>query len=197
MIRLSLFLISCFIFKNSYARTVEDSLKEVRSRQEFVEIIPSSKVAVDLRYATANNFMNKNVYGVFNVAFLHEKAAEKFLKAVSFLEKAKPGYKFIIFDALRPRSVQYKLREHVVGTDQQKYVANPKSGSVHNYGFAIDLSVLDENGRELDMGTAFDALNELSQPQLEPQFLKQGQITQKQLDNRMVLRDAMTQAGFI
>lgn len=197
MIKLTLFLISCFIFKNSYARTVEESLKEVQSRKEFVEIVPSAKVAVELRYATPNNFMGKNVYGVFNKAFLHEKAAEKLFKAIAYLEQSKPGYKLIIFDALRPRSVQYKLWGHVVGTDQQKYVADPKAGSVHNYGFALDLSVLDDKGNELDMGTAFDALNELSQPQLEAQFLKEGKITQKHVDNRMILRDAMTKAGFI
>ena len=137
MIKIALVLISCFIFKNSYARTVEESLKEVQSRKEFIEIIPSPKVAVDLRYATDNNFMEKNVYGIFNKAFLHEHAALKLQKAIGYLEKIKPGYKLIIFDALRPRSVQYKLWEHVVGTDQQKYVADPAGGSVHNYGFAI------------------------------------------------------------
>lgn len=197
MIKLTFFLISCFIFKNSYARTVEESLKEVQARKEFIEIVPSTNVVVELRYATSNNFMNKNVYDVFNKAFLHEKAFEKLSKAMVYLQQSKPGYKLIIFDALRPRSVQYKLWEHVVGTDQEKYVADPAGGSVHNYGFAVDLSVLDDKGKELDMGTAFDALNELSQPQLEAQFLKQGLITQKHVDNRMVLRDAMTKAGFI
>jgi D-alanyl-D-alanine dipeptidase len=176
---------------------VEKSLKEVQSRKEFIEMRSSSKLTVDLRYATKNNFMRKNVYGVFNKAYLHENAALKLSQAIAYLNQSKPGYKLIIFDALRPRSAQYKLWEHVVGTEQEKYVANPVSGSMHNYGFALDLSVLDEQGLELDMGTVFDAFTELSQPQLETQFLKQGLISQKHVDNRLILREAMTQAGFI
>jgi D-alanyl-D-alanine dipeptidase len=176
---------------------VEESLREVQSRKEFIEIVPSSQVTVDLRYATTNNFTGTSVYGVFDKAFLHEKAAEKFFKALDYLVQSYPGYKLILFDALRPRSVQYKLWEHVIGTEQEKYVADPKAGSMHNYGFAVDLSVLDDQGDELDMGTAFDEFKELSQPQLEAQFLKEGKITQRHVDNRMILRDAMTKAGFI
>ncbi len=176
---------------------MEESLKEVLSRKEFIEIKPSSRLMVDLRYATSNNFMGKNVYGIFNKAYLHEYAADKLSQALIYLEKNKPAYKLIIFDALRPRSAQHKLWECVVGTDQEKYVANPVSGSMHNYGFALDLSLLDESGAELDMGTEFDDFTELSQPQLETHFLQQGRISQKHVDNRLILREAMTQAGFI
>lgn len=176
---------------------MEESLKEVQSRKEFIEITPSSKVTLDLRYATTNNFTGINIYGVFDKAFLHFKAAEKLFKALDYLEQSYPGYKLILFDALRPRSVQYKLWGYVVGTEQEKYVADPKTGSMHNYGFAVDLSVLDNKGNELDMGTPFDEFSELSQPQLESQFLKEGKITQKHVDNRMILRDVMTKAGFI
>ncbi len=188
---------ACFIGQFSYAGNVEDSLKEVKTRKEFVEIISSPQVVIDLRYATDNNFMSKNVYGTFNKAFLHEFAAQKLMKAADYLSKSNPGYKLIVFDALRPRSVQYKLWDHVKDTDQEKYVANPADGSVHNYGFAVDLSIVDEKGNELDMGSGFDALVELSQPQLEAKFLKEGRISPKQVENRLILRRAMTAAGFI
>jgi D-alanyl-D-alanine dipeptidase len=103
----------------------------------------------------------------------------------------------VIYDALRPRSVQYVLWDKVKGTDRQKYVANPQHGSIHNFGFAVDVSILDENGKALDMGTPFDDFTALAQPRLEQAFLKAGKLTRQQLDNRLLLRKVMEDAGFI
>lgn len=191
------FFTTCSFSVHSYASTVEESLKDVQSRKEFIEIKPSSKIAIDLRYASTNNFMGKNVYGVFNKAYLHEISAVKLAKAIEHLSVNHPKYKFVIFDALRPRSVQYILWDHVKDTPEEIYVANPATGSMHNYGFALDLSLVDANNQELDMGTAFDASVALSQPQLESHFLKKGLLTQKQINNRLALRHAMEHAGFI
>jgi D-alanyl-D-alanine dipeptidase len=113
--------------------------------------------------------MKKNVYGDFHQCFLQEIAAAKFSEAVRQLQQEKPGWKFVVFDCLRPRSIQEKLFEVVKGTAQQPYVANPKTGSIHNYGFAIDLSLEDETGHELDIGSGFDDFSPLSRPDQERQ----------------------------
>jgi len=181
----------------AHATTVGESLQFVSSSPDFLEINISDAVALDLRYATTNNFTGHNLYGVFNRAFLHQLAAAKLARAAANLQAIHPKYKLLIFDALRPRSVQYLLWNKVKGTDQQKYVANPQGGSIHNFGFAVDLSVLDETGKELDMGTAFDDFTPLAQPALEEKFLESGKLTRQQLQNRRLLRKAMEDAGFI
>lgn len=185
------------VISSTCAATVDESLKSVRSSGDYVEIKNSDEIVLDLRYATTNNFTGQNLYGVFNRAFLRKSAAEKLHRAGANLNVVKPKYRLLIFDALRPRSVQYLLWNKVKGTDQQKYVANPQGGSIHNFGLAVDLSVVDETGRELDMGTAFDDFTALAQPALEEKFLESGKLTQQQLQNRLLLRKAMEDAGFI
>lgn len=163
---------------------------------EFKNLKTLTNVQVDLRYASTNNFMNKNVYGDFQETFLHKNAFEMLKKASVDLAKAHKGYKLIVFDALRPRSVQRVLFGFVKDTPEEKYVANPDKGGMHNYGFAVDLSIVDDKGKELDMGTPFDDFTELSQPQLEDKFLKSGALTEAQIKNRKLLRDVMHGAGF-
>lgn len=163
---------------------------------EFMDLSTLPLVSVDLRYASKNNFMNEDLYGDFRTAYLHEVAFKKFKAAGVELEKRKPGWKFLVFDALRPRSVQRRLWEKVKGTDQEEYVANPEPGSIHNFGFAIDISLMDEHGKEVDMGTEFDNFTELAQPVLEDRLLKQGKLTRVQVANRKILRAALEKAGF-
>ncbi len=181
----------------AHATTPAESLTFVSNSRDYVEIRSSDGIALDLRYATTNNFTGQNLYGVYNRAFLHKVAAEKLNRAAGSLHASHPQYKLVLFDALRPRSVQYLLWEHVKGTDQQKYVANPQGGSIHNYGFAVDLSILDEAGHELDMGTPFDDFTPLAQPRLEDKFLEAHRLTEQQLQNRRLLRSVMEQAGFV
>lgn len=192
-------LLVCFILflaAPARAATVEESMRFVSSSPEYAEIGAADGVAVDLRYATANNFVGRNLYGDFDRAFLHKIAAAKLLGAAERLGRIEPEYRLVIFDALRPRSVQWILWKKVEGTDQQRYVANPRGGSIHNFGFAVDLSILDESGRELDMGTPFDDFTELAQPRHEEKFLKEGRLTEGQVRNRRLLRQVMTEAGF-
>lgn len=181
----------------AFAATVNDSARFVAASSDYVELKPSGNLAINLKYATTDNFTGQNLYGDFNKAYLHKVAAEKLLRAVQNLAAIHPKYKLVVYDALRPRSVQYVLWDKVKGTDKQKYVANPKGGSIHNYGFALDISILDESGTALDMGTPFDDFTELAQPQLEQQFLKAGKLTERQIQNRLLLRKVMQDAGFI
>src|SRR5439155_3639107 len=141
----------CSLSGVACAVTVQESLEYVRASKDYVEITTSEDVAIDLRYATPNNFIGQNLYGAFNRAFLHRIAAEKMVHAVTNLRAINPKYKLVIFDVLRPRSVQHVLWNRVRGTGQERYVADPKVGSIHNFGFAVDLSILDEYRRELDM----------------------------------------------
>jgi D-alanyl-D-alanine dipeptidase len=178
-------------------QVLKRTLEYLENHSDFVNLKTIPRVQILLKYASADNFMGKNVYGVFNEAFLHRLAAEKFARASDLLASARPGWSFLVFDALRPRSVQRLLWNHVQGTSEEGYVANPDRGSMHNFGCAIDLTLLDERGAEVDMGTAFDSFVPLSQPKLEEDFLREGALTKVQHSNRLVLRSAMTGAGFI
>lgn len=169
----------------------------LEASKEFVEIKSVDGIVIDLRYASANNFMNQNIYGVYNKAFLHKIAAEKLAKAIEGLRKKKSKYKLVLYDALRPRSIQKKLWEVVKGTTKEPYVANPTSGSIHNYGFAVDISIVDENDKALNMGTEFDEFSSLAQPKLEDQFLKEKKLNKQQIENRKLLRSVMEEAGFL
>jgi zinc D-Ala-D-Ala dipeptidase len=181
---------------NNDKLSVPDDLARLASDKSYADVSNLPNVHVSLRYASENNFMGKNVYGDFHSCFLHQVAADKFRQAAGALQKEHPGWRFLIFDCLRPRSLQEKLFAVVKGTAQQPYVADPRTGSLHNYGFAIDLSLEDQNGHELNMGTHFDDFTALSQPDHERQYLEAGKLTKEQLDNRLVLRGIMQRAGF-
>ena len=180
----------------AWSATTQESLNFLLKSDDFREITAADGVVIDLRYASANNFVGQDMYGPLKRLFLHKRAADKLKAAIALLKHEHPGYKFVIFDGLRPRSVQYVLWQKVVGTAQEKYVADPKKGSIHNYGLAVDLSVLDAKGQELDMGTGFDSFTPLAETQLEKDKLASGELTQAQIDNRMILRRPMEEAGF-
>lgn len=175
---------------------MDPRLEAISSNISFVNLSSIEGVKIDLRYATTRNFMSKNVYGDFRTAFLHREAAAMLARAVQALRRDHPGYALLIFDALRPRSAQRVLWDHVKGTDQERYVANPDRGSMHNYGCAVDLTVVDAVGKELDMGTGFDVFLPLSQPQLEEKFLASGDLKREHHQNRLLLRSAMLEGGF-
>lgn len=163
---------------------------------EMIRVSSGPLIEVDIRYASENNFTGRNLYGDFTECYLHREAHAKFQAAQEILVRRKPGYKFLVFDALRPRSVQYVLWDYVKGTSQEKYIANPDEGSVHNYGFAIDLSLMDDSDREVDMGTIFDFFGDLAEPQHEARFFAEGLLTDAHLENRRLLRSVMEEAGF-
>ena len=189
-------LLALLIAGSARAATPQESLDFLLKTPEFHEVTAQDGVVIDLRYASSNNFVGKNLYGPFNRLFLHRRAYDKLKAAIALLKHDHPGYKFVIFDGTRPRSVQYLLWQKVAGTPQEKYVADPKKGSIHNYGMAIDLSIQDEKGHELDMGTPFDSFTPLAEPALEKQNLADGKLTSSQMANRMALRNAMEEAGF-
>jgi len=153
-------------------------------------------IAVELRYATPDNFVGRDLYNPLDCAWLHRDAAAALEQAVAWMARQRPGYQLLILDALRPQRVQEQLWETLQGTDLLGYIAEPVRGSIHSFGMALDLTIIDETGRELDMGTAFDDLSERSQPALETLMLERGELTRAQCDNRHLLRNAMLLAGF-
>jgi len=154
-------------------------------------------ILVELKYATEDNFLHKNVYGDLKKCYLVKEAASKLAAAQKNLAALKPGWRLKVFDGARPRRIQSAMWALVKGSPQQPFVANPKTGSNHNYGAAVDLTVVDGKGQELDMGTKFDFFGDLAQPRFEDTFLKQGALTADQVMNRRLLRKVMTEAGFI
>jgi D-alanyl-D-alanine dipeptidase len=153
-------------------------------------------IAVDLRYATPYNFTGRDLYSPFDCAWLHRDAAAALERAVAWLAQHAPGHTLLVLDALRPQRVQQQLWDALDGTGLRIYLADPARGSIHSYGMALDVTLLDADGHELDMGTGFDDMTELSHPALEEGFLRAGALTGKQVAGRRLLRAAMLQAGF-
>ncbi|MBC7465141.1 MAG: M15 family metallopeptidase [Bdellovibrio sp.] len=164
--------------------------------KNFAELKPSTEVALDLKYATTDNFMKQNIYDGFNRCFVSPVTHLMFIKACVELRLFHPDLKFLIWDTLRPRSIQAQFYDHLKGTPFQNYVANPNPGSLHNFGMAMDLTLQTKDGVPLDMGTGFDDFADLSQPKLENKFLASGQLTQQQFDNRLLLRNVLENQGF-
>jgi D-alanyl-D-alanine dipeptidase len=170
--------------------------EDIAASAHFRHLSTIAGIDVDLRYATPNNFVGRDLYSPYDCAWLHVDAAAALEQVVAWLAERAPTYRILVLDALRPQRVQQQLWDALAGTDLQMYLANPERGSIHSFGMALDLTILDAEGRELDMGTDFDDLTERSHPKLEPVLLARGEITLEQIANRQLLRDAMAQAGF-
>ncbi len=171
--------------------------EDIAGSPEFRHLDSIAGIDVDLRYATANNFVGRDLYSPYDCAWLHVEAAAALERAVAWLAVHAPGLRPLVLDALRPQRVQQQLWDALEGTDLRLYLADPARGSIHSYGMALDITLLDAEGAELDMGTGFDDMTELSHPALEEGFLLAGQLTEHQLANRCLLRTAMLQAGFL
>ncbi len=178
-------------------KSPRQALEAALLHPDFEDVSDLSHVRVDLRYGSKQNLLKQDVYEGFQRALLHRIAAGKFRRASALLTERRPDLNFLIFDALRPQAAQLVFWELVKNTPQQIYFADPAKGSVHSYGFALDIGLCDAAGKELDMGTGFDDLTDLAQPRMEEELLRQGRLTQAQAENRKILRSVMTDAGFL
>ncbi|MBC7918408.1 MAG: M15 family metallopeptidase [Rhodoferax sp.] len=169
----------------------------ITGHPDFRALASIDGIAVELRYATEDNFVGRNLYGSLNCAWLHREAAAALERTVAWLGVHHPDLKLVVLDALRPHRVQIALWDFLEGTELRQYLADPARGSIHSFGMAVDVTLLDAHGAELDMGTAFDALSILSHPQHEAEHLRQGLLTEHQLANRQVLYQAMRHGGFV
>ena len=157
-----------------------------------------STIHVSLMYATADNFMKKVLYPDIRKAFVLPELAEKLANAQKQLQAIHPGYSLIIYDAARPLHVQREMWETAQTMGMTKYVANPlKRNGLHNYAAAVDISIVDENGTPLSMGTPIDWFGPESHTTDEAQLVADGKITEQELANRMLLRKIMKSNGML
>ncbi|HKA35677.1 MAG TPA: M15 family metallopeptidase [Thermoanaerobaculia bacterium] len=151
---------------------------------ELVRLDPT--IRLDIRYATADNIVHRPVYREAR-AFLQRPAAEALVRAHrALLEK---GYGVLVFDGYRPWSVTKDFWDSV-RKDQRAFVANPRKGSKHNRGCAVDLSLYDAGtGKEVEMPSSYDETSERASPDY-------GGGTAEQRARRDLLRAAMEREGF-
>ncbi|MDP3371821.1 MAG: D-alanyl-D-alanine dipeptidase [Candidatus Paracaedibacteraceae bacterium] len=149
----------------------------------LIEITEKSHpVILDIRYASTNNFTKKIIYEE-PLCLILDEALVLFEKAIVLAQKQ--NFTFKIFDAFRPQKAQERLWE-ICPNDM--YIMPPSKGSVHTRGVAIDLTLVDADGTELDMGTPFDDFTEKSHHGTH--------ISAEAERNRYMLLGIMTTAGF-
>ncbi|MCM1356405.1 MAG: M15 family metallopeptidase [Staphylococcus sp.] len=175
-----------------------DSLSDSLNEAGFVDVRTlDPTIQVRLMYAYDDNFTGVVLYDELRDAYLHPDAAKALAKAQAALHELYPGYNLLVKDAARPMSVQRKMFKSVQGTPKANYVANPaKGGGLHNYGLAVDITIVDDNGNELPMGTPVDHLGPEANIDREEKFVESGVISETERQNRLLLRRIMVGAGF-
>ena len=161
------------------------------------EEIPT--VEVYMVYATPYNFMGRVLYEGLDEAYLVPEAMEKLRKANELLRQKRLDLHLVVYDAARPRSIQQQMWKVVENTELQDFVANPNKsgGGPHNYGIAVDVTLVDCTGHPIPMGSEYDYFGDRSRVDLEAELIKNGEINHRELLNRQLLREIMTEAGWI
>jgi len=163
----------CLVLINSCANRPphETGSFKVTDLVELVKL--DTSIHLDIRYATSNNFVGKPVYKEAR-AFLQRPAAEALVKVNKELKPL--GYGLLIFDGYRPWSVT-KIFWDITSKENKKFVANPKEGSRHNRGCAIDLSLYEiASGKEVQMTGQYDEMSERSYPDFKGGTAEQNKL---------------------
>ncbi len=174
--------ISFLFLTMSYAQDTKRSLVLLPPFTELTTL--DNTIKIDLRYATTNNFMKAKIYDCGR-CYLRPEAAKAIAKAHKLLkDKGYGGLK--IFDAYRPKPYQQRLWDKMPNAS---YVTPPWKGSQHSRGLAVDLTVIDKNGKELEMGTPYDTFSPKAHSDCTD-------LPKNVLENRKLLRGVMAQVGF-
>lgn len=169
-------LLLLFCFQVSNSQEISDTT--------FVDIKEyTDNLIYDMKYATTDNFLKTKVYEC-DKCYLRLKTVKALIAASQSFNKK--GYKIKLFDCYRPLDVQKKMWTIV---SDPNYVANPAKGSIHNRGGAVDITLVDEDGNELDMGTGFDHFG----PESSHDY---NQLDKKVLKNRKLLKKIMLRNNF-
>ena len=172
-IQLLLYFISAFCFSQN--KQLDQFINLAEYDQNFT---------YDIRYATDNNFLKQPIYDCEKCLLLPE-VAEALAKANNYF--CDLGYQIKIFDCYRPLSAQKKMWEIYPNA---RYVANPYTKkSVHNRGAAVDLTLIDRKGKQLDMGTSYDYFGEQAHQAYKD-------LPKQVLANRKLLREGLEKFGF-
>ena len=143
----------------------------------------STDFVYDMKYATSDNFLKSRVYDCAE-CYLRYKTVKALVKANrKFMKK---NYRIKIFDCYRPLDIQKKMWTIV---SNPNYVADPKKGSIHNRGGAVDITLVDSTGTALDMGTPFDFFGVEASHGYE-------NLSNEVKENRKLLRKIMTRSDF-
>jgi D-alanyl-D-alanine dipeptidase len=185
---LVLVLLALFSCKSGYLDSKKSSvvldISQEKDSSAFVNLKNYSHDFVyDMKYATADNFLKEPVYPC-QECYLRVKTIKALLEANAVF-KAK-GYRIKLFDCYRPKAIQKKMWKIVPNAT---YVANPKKGSIHNKGGAVDITLVDSLGVELDMGTPFDFFGEPASHQYQ-------NLPETVLANRKLLMEIMLEHHF-
>ena len=174
---------------------IEKQLEQL-GLQNVAEQIPG--IEVYMVYATPYNFMGRVLYNDLDEAYLVPEAVEKLRKANDLLRKKRMDLHLVVYDAARPRSIQEQMWKVVENTDLQSFVANPykRGGGPHNYGIAVDVTLVDCTGHPIPMGSEYDYFGDRSRTDIEQQLLEKGEITRREFENRRLLRVIMVEAGW-
>jgi D-alanyl-D-alanine dipeptidase len=159
--------------------------EEPQSKKDFINIreyIPD--IVIELHYATIDNITGKKQYND-DEAYLRRGTADKLKRAND--ELMKYGFRIKIWDAYRPTAVQYELWKKVPDT---RYIANPKRGSIHSRGAAVDITLVDKDGKTLEMPTGFDSFSLKADRDY-------SDISPKAAEMALILQSVMEKYGFL
>ncbi|MBG6111869.1 D-alanyl-D-alanine dipeptidase [Flavobacterium sp. CG_9.10] len=184
------FILLCFIFlivsckAQSTIPIVIEKNSSVINDTTFVNLKDySTDFVYDMKYATTDNFLKQKVYDCAE-CFLRLKTVQALVEAnQKFIKK---GYKIKIFDCYRPLDIQKKMWAIVPNPE---YVAKPNKGSIHNRGGAVDITLVDSKGIELNMGTPFDFFGKKASHNYT-------NLSQEIKENRLLLKRIMTEKNF-
>jgi D-alanyl-D-alanine dipeptidase len=179
-----LFVILFLTVVSAKAQTVVSEVAKKVNDTSFVNLNSYSQdFEYDMKYATTDNFLKAKVYDCAE-CLLRLKTVKALIKANdSFMKR---GLKIKLFDCYRPLDIQKKMWKIV---PNPSYVANPSKGSIHNRGGAVDITLVDAEGKELDMGTPFDFFGS----EASHNFKK---LSPEIMANRELLKKIMTENGF-
>jgi D-alanyl-D-alanine dipeptidase len=156
----------------------------VMEAHDLVDILAiNPRIVVDLKYSTTDNFTGQVVYK-FQTCLLKKQAALNVSRAQEELEKKGLGLK--VWDGYRPIAAQWIFWNLI---QDERYVADPRKGGRHTRGTAVDLTIIDKEGRELIMPTGFDDFSEQA-------HLDYMDLSKEQIKNRALLIDLMDRHGF-
>lgn len=175
---------------------IERELEQI-GLQNVAKEIPG--IEVYMVYATPYNFMGRVLYEGLDEAYLVPEAMKKLRKANELLRKKRLDLHLVVYDAARPRSIQQQMWSVVENTELEDFVANPNKsgGGSHNYGIAVDVTLVDCTGHPIAMGSEYDYFGDRSRVDLEAELIEKGEITHRELLNRQLLREVMTEAGWL
>lgn len=158
-----------------------DRLVEVNGLVELLKV--DSSFLVDLKYASDDNFTGRKIYSR-SLCLIHKNTAVKLVAANNEFKEL--GYSIKVFDAYRPYSAQKTLWD---AASDKAYVASPTKGSIHNRGAAVDITLVDREGHEVEMPSAYDEFSKRS-------HLAYKDCPEIQIKNRELLGSIMVKNGF-